>query len=307
MFRRFLISLLSAHFALAAAAQTASSIIGSPGQPCSALPLLPGAEQVAEEISVTSQLDRLRTLVCNRDSSHLLDELVLRQQITEAVMIASLDVDEAGAQIDYERAQILETEAMLSNQKNRTINLLSVANILAGTGSGILANAMQFSDRTAFAGDGIGIAGGGAGVLLSILGLRAQGGKLPIGIAPNMLAAFFDREPEKHSVYPAEVWAYVNARPVAYPKVQTTWRDELIQQWVQQKRIGPTDAPGSQKKILLLTSSIAEHTRLSLDLLTDRSAMLMDVRARLLLMKGALRDLLRSINQIDAPRPSIPH
>lgn len=224
---------------------------------------------------------------------------MLRQQITEAVTISSLNIDETAAQIDYERAQILETEALLNNQKNRTINLLSVANIVTGTGSGILSNAMQFSDRTAFTGDGIGIAGGGAGVLLSILGLRVQGGKLPIGIAPNMLAALFDQESEKHSVYPADVWAYLNARPVAYPKITRTWREELIHEWVQEKRIGAPEAPQSRKKIQLLTSSIAEHTRLSLDVLADRSAMLMDVRARLSLMKGALRDLLFSINQID--------
>ena len=192
---------------------------------------------------------------------------------------------------------------MLMSAQTRKINLLSLANIVAGTGSGILTNAMQFSDRTALAGDGVGVGGGAAGVVLSILGLRVQGGKASLGIAPNMLAPLFGRTPELRSIYPQDVWAYLNTAPASDPRIHVPWREELINQWVQQKRIGPPDAPASQKKIELLTSRIAEHKRLPIDVLTDRTLMLVDLRARVGLMNRDLRDLLGVVSQLPVAVP----
>jgi len=75
----------------------------------------------------------------------------------------------------------------------------------------------------------------------------------------------------------------------------------LIAEWMQLGRIGPPDAPGSQKKIDLLTSRIAEHKRLSINLLADRSAMLADLRARVSLMNRDLRDLMKAVSVPPAP------
>ena len=262
------------------------------------LPPIPAnAEQVANEIGVMPLVLRVRALAsaCNDAHSISVEELALRQQITEAVVTASLDVDGVLAEIDHERAQILELRALLSSKRDRKINLLSLANIVTGTGSGVIGTAMQFSDRTAFTGDGVGIAGGATGVVLSILGLRQQGGTGSLGIAPNMLAPIFGRTPELRSIYPQDVWAYLNTAPPTDPRVHVPWRDELISEWMQAGRIGPPNVSGSQKKIDLLTSRIAEHKRLSIDLLADRSAMLLDLRARVSLMNRDLRDLMKTV------------
>ena len=220
------------------------------------LPPIPAnAEQVANEIGVMPLVLRVRALAsaCNDAHSISVEELALRQQITEAVVTASLDVDGVLAEIDHER------------------------------------------DRTAFAGDGVGIAGGATGVILSILGLRQQGGTGSLGIAPNMLAPIFGRTPELRSIYPQDVWAYLNTAPATDPRVHVPWRDELISEWMQAGRIGPPNVSGSQKKIDLLTSRIAEHKRLSIDLLADRSAMLLDLRARVSLMNRDLRDVMKAV------------
>lgn len=266
-------------------------------------PIPANAEQVANEIGIMPLVQRVRVLAsgCNQAAAISVEELALRQQITEAVFTASLDVDGVLAEIDYERAQILELRQLLSSGRDRKINLLSLANIVTGTGSGVIGTAMQFSDRTAIAGDGVGVAGGAAGVVLSILGLRQQGGKGSLGIAPNMLAPIFGRRPELRSVYPQDVWAYLNTAPATDPRVHVPWRDELIAEWVQLGRIDPPDAPGSQKKIDLLTSRIAEHKRLSINLLADRSAMLADLRARVSLMNRDLRDLMKAVSVPPAP------
>jgi len=265
-------------------------------------PMTSDAEQIANEIGVMPMVQRLRALAsrCNQAGGISVEELALHQHITEALVLASLDVDEVLAEIDHERAQIFEVRQLLSSGRDRKINLLNLANIVAGTGSGIIGTAMQFSDRTAIPGDAVGVSGGAAGVVFSILGLRAQGGKGSLGIAPNMLAPLFERRPELRSVYPPDVWAYLNRAPASDPRIHVPWREELITEWVRAGRIGPPNAPGSQKKIDLLTSRIAEHKRLPLDVLNDRSLMLLDLRSRVSLMKHDLRDLLRAVSPAPA-------
>jgi hypothetical protein len=158
-------------------------------------------EQVANEIGTVPLVEHLRAIVsaCNQAGTIPVEELALRQRIAEAVLLASLDVDRVVGEIDNERAQILDVRAQLSSGRDRKINLLSLANIAAGTGSGVIGTAMQFSDQ-------------------------------------------------------------------------------------------------SQKKIDLLTSRIGKQKHPSIDLLTDRSAMLLDLRARVLLMKRDLRDLIKSVS-----------
>ncbi len=288
-------------FILPAQAQTELSAVPQETAACQTVRLLPpipaNVQQVAQEIGIVPLLEHLHAIVsrCNQASSMSIEERAVRQQIAEAVLVASLDVDGVVAEIDNERSQILDVRAQLSSKRDRKINLISLANIVAGTGSGVIGTALQFSDRTAFAGDGIGVAGGAAGVFLSILGLRQQGKSAPLGVAPNMLAPLFQRTPELRSIYPESVWAFLGTAPVSDPRVHIPWREELIDEWVKSGRIGPPGAPASQKKIDLLTSRIGDQKHLSIDLLTDRSAMLLDLRARVLLMSRDLRDLMRAV------------
>ena len=266
-------------------------------------PLPANAEQVASEIGVLPLVHRVRALAsaCGPPPNISFEELALRQQITEAGLAASLDVDGVAAEIDYERAQILELRARLSSAKDRKVNTLTLASIIIGTGAGTVGTAMQFSNSAARAGDWIQTVGGAGGIVLSILALRQQGGEGVLGIAPNMLAPLFGREPELRSVYPQNVWTYLTTAPATDPRVDVPWKDELIAEWVRVGRIGPPAAPESQPKIGKLTSRIADHKPLSIDVLTDRSAMLMDLRSRLSLMNQDLRDLMKTTNIPAAP------
>jgi hypothetical protein len=54
-------------------------------------------------------------------------------------------------------------------------------------------------------------------------------------------------------------------------------------------------------KIDQLTSRIAEHERLSIGSLADRSAMLADLGARVSLMNRDLRDLMKAVSVAPAP------
>jgi hypothetical protein len=266
-------------------------------------PIPANAEQVANAMGIMPVVQRVRLLASERKQAGgiSVEELALRQQITEAVLTASLDVDQVRAEIDYERAQISEIEALLSTGRDRRIKLLALANIVGSTGVGSVGSALALSNHTAMAGDVVSVVGGTAGVILSALGLRQQGGAHSLGIAPNMLAPIFGRTPELRSVYPQDVWTYLNTAPAADPRVHVPWKDELIAEWVRLGRIGPPNAPGSQQKIDQLTSRIAEHQRLAIGSLDDRSAMLSDLGARVSLMNLDLRDLMKAVSVPFAP------
>lgn len=298
--RRFRPLIALVLLAIPTAAQTGTA---APVETPCIIPQLSGdAQQIATVLGLVSQVERLRALRCQQPGAPSLEELELRQQITESVVLASLDVDDVLAEIDYEHAQILEISNILSTARDRRTNLLNLANIVTGTGSAIIGTAMQFSDRTAIAGDAVGVAGGTGGVVLSILGLRVQGGKQTLGIAPNMLAPLFDRRPELRSVYPQDVWTFLNTAPVSDPRIRVPWREQLVEEWVHEGRIGPPSEAKSQKKIDLLTSRIGEHKRLPIGVLTDRSLMLLDLRGRVALMKRSLRELMKAVSPIQAVR-----
>lgn len=259
------------------------------------------AEQAAKDIGVTSLVARLRTLVgsCDQSSAVTIEEIALRQQITEAVTVAGLDVDAVIAELDYERAQILEERDLLASARDRKINILNVANIVTSGVSGIVTNAMQFSEKTALAGDGIGVGGGAAGLILSVIGLRVQGPKASVGTTPNMLAPVL-RPDSGHDVYPDDVWSFLSASPAPDGHIDTSWRDALVSDWVKGKRIGPPQEAPSQKKIQMVTSEIPPHKILSIDVLTDRTLMLLDLRNRVALMNHELSHLLRAVSNLPA-------
>jgi hypothetical protein len=263
------------------------------------MPPLPAtAEQVAEEIGVLPLVQRLRALAaCGPATGGIsVEELLLRQQITDTVLAALLDVDEVIGNIAFEQAQITEVQDRLTAGKNKKISTLTLESIIVGSGSSAIGNAMGLKAATATAGLWVQVVGGAGGIVLSILALRVQGAKGNLGVAPNMLAPLLGRESEISSVYPQDVWTYLNTVPATNPRVKTPWKEELIAQWVQAGRIGPPTAPASQPKIDRLTSGIANQQRLSIDDLADRRAMLSDVRSRVSLMHRELRDLTEAIS-----------
>jgi hypothetical protein len=69
----------------------------------------------------------------------------------------------------------------------------------------------------------------------------------------------------------------------------------LLAEWQAAGRIGPIDSPQSKQKIALLTSTNGADENLHLDMLSERGAMLADVRDRVSLMKQDLSDLMQGL------------
>ena len=106
-----------------------------------------------------------------------------------------------------------------------------------------------------------------------------------------MLAEFFDRPILPDSRYSETIWTFLNQPSINDPTGPTR-KQQLLQTWVQVKRIESLDDTG---KIERLTSQPAEAVKLSIDDLEDRVAMLEDVRARISILKRDLGYLLGSL------------
>jgi hypothetical protein len=268
------------------------------------LRLSPEAAQVAQEIGVSPLLKRLESLADGpaADGSRVsLESLAVRQEITEKVLAASLDVDSVNAIIDAEVEQIRGIRADLQARRDKAQNIINIASVFTGGVAGAITSAMQFKPSTVNLGNGIGVAGGAGSVVLSIVGMRMQGGRKSLGDSPRMLARFFGREPEAteaiQSVYPEEVWAYLNSARSSQPNVVTR-REQLIAKWRSEGRINHDGSPKGERKIESMSTSISQLRKLSINDMSDRVTMLLDVRARVSLMKRGLSEILRGLSVV---------
>lgn len=254
------------------------------------------AQQAAGIIGVEPLLVRLSSLAAAREpgaKDMSLEELSLHQQITEAVVVASLDADSVIDQIDNERAQIVELQSILLVRRQRALGTTNLATLALSTGLGAVSGVLQFSDTTKGAGNAIGFAAGGLSTLLSFHSLRQQHtGTRPEWALPSMLAPFFS-EPQERSEYPADIWAYLDT--ASEGASQTSRREQLLIQWRRAGRFPPLDSPQSKPKIALLTGTDAADKKLNMDLLSERAAMLADVSDEVSAMKRALGEILREI------------
>jgi hypothetical protein len=258
------------------------------------------AEQVASILALEDLLGDVRALHTRTPcgSSMTAEELATRQQILEAVVTSSLEVDGTLGELESERARLFDLRAALASRRDRSLGLLNVANLVTGTGLGIAVNALQFSDSTAKVGDNIGIVSGIGSSALSVIGIRRQRGPLhSVGRVPNMLAQLFDRQPELNSYYAPAVLEYLHRSPAPEDVPSGSRLDQLMGEWRHAGRIGSDGSPKSEQQIARLTSSLDRKTKLSIDDISDRIAMLGDVAGRVGLMKRDLASLMRSLQQ----------
>ncbi len=257
--------------------------------------LSPPALQTARIIGVDPLLARLSSLSAAKDvtaSALSLEELSLHQQITEAVVVASLDVDSVINQIDNERAQIVELQSILLARRQRALGTANLATLALSAGLGAVSGVLQFSETTKGAGNAVGFAAGGISTLLSFHSLRQQhSGSRPGWVLAKMLAPFFS---EEHSDYPADTWAFLNSPPAGAAS-QSSRREQLLEEWRLAGRFPPLDSPQSGPKIALLTATDAADKKLNMDLLSERAAMIADVRDEVSAMKRALAEILNQV------------
>ena len=254
--------------------------------------------QVAVQIGVAPLLKRLESLP---DSTMSMESLLLRQEITERVLGTSLDIDSVNAVIDAEIEQIRSIRSDLQSRRDKAQNIINIASIVTGGAFGAVTSALQFKPGTVDLGNGIGVAGGTGSVALSIVGIQKQsGGQRSLGDSPRMLARFFGKQPDAteaiRSVYPEEVWSYLNSATPSQSNVETR-REQLVAKWRSERRIEQDTSGKGERRIESITGNISRAGSLHINELNDRVAMLLDVRATVSLMKRGLSEILHRLRE----------
>jgi hypothetical protein len=265
--------------------------------PAAAQSLSPEARQTAGIIGIVSTLDQFNKLGTEPPSTDILvQKLALHQEIIEILLDAEFDVDAVIASIQREETQLQHVQNRLSSQRDRAVGFVTLGSTIAGSGVGVIGNGLEFSKKTAIAGNAVSVGSGVVAAALSLLAIRLQrGGKGSIELSPNMLARLFDQPSDDISLWPDNVWNFLNSVPVKGTRTQTRL-ESLKQTWMMQGRISRQKSAASDAKIAFLTSDSAEARRLSLDDLSDRSAMLADTRAQVALMKRDLAELVKYLH-----------
>lgn len=267
------------------------------------LQLSPEAVQIADQIGVGPLLKRLGRLPGgpSADGSRVnVESIAVRQEITEKVLAASLDVDSVNAVIDSEIEQIRGIRADIQAKRDKAQNIINIASIVTGGVAGAVTSALQFKSSTVNLGNGIGVGGGVGSVLLSIVGIQMQGGgRRTLGDSPRMLARFFGRQPDATeaipSGFPEAVWSYLDTGSPLQPNLGTR-REQLIAKWRSEGLLKQDALPKGERRIESLSSNLASVKKLKIDDLNDRVTMLLDVRAKVSLMKRGLSEILRGLS-----------
>lgn len=261
------------------------------------VPLDSRVVQIAKLLKVGPELQRLAALRDQRfvDAAPTMDELTLRQQILESVQVCTLQVDGVVAEIANEQSEISSLRTVLQSRRDRKANRLTTAALLVGSGLGTAASATQFtslSNTTQNVGDAIAVGSGAGTIVLSILAARAQNGPLgTVENTPNMLAPLFGGHAVLRTYYPPFVLEYLQSVPQGEDPGRGTRLEQLRKDWEDAGRLPLNNASQRTKKIEALVSSGEPNLRVSIDDLTDRLAMLADVRSRVSLIKRDLASL----------------
>jgi hypothetical protein len=130
-----------------------------------------------------------------------------------------------------------------------------------------------------------------------------------------MLARFLGRQPDAMeaipSVYPDAVWSYLNSAAPAQPSLSAsnssqstpaqsnivTRREQLVAKWRAEGRINQDTSPKSQRRLESISGNISQVRKLNISDLDNRVAMLLDVRAKVSLMKRGLSEIVRALSE----------
>ena len=229
------------------------------------------------------------------DAAPSMDEIAVRQELLEDIQAATLDIAGVIAELSNEQSELGSLRTELQIQRDKKVSRLTTAALLTGSGLGVVTSGTQFeifNTKTANVGDGIGVGSGVASTVLSLLAAKAQTGpRGAVGQTPNMLAPLLGGTPVLNTFYAPSVLAYLRSVPPDEPPSRGTRLDQLIQVWDKAGRLSSKDPGLHEKQLAALTSSGNTDLKLSIRDLTDRIAMLGDVRGRVSLMNRDLASI----------------
>jgi len=263
--------------------------------------LSPAALEVAKDIDVTDQIEALSIAKASLPDakSRSLDPQVLslRQDLTETLLMTFLEGRQVTAELDDQVAHANELRNVLEGKRDKAVRYNNILNFTSGGALAILASGLQIGTKVGLqnTGNEFEVMAGALQAGISAYALRlVKGERFAAQVHPNMLARVFDLPDPHDDHYPPAVWAYLDD-PITPGGLSR--RDLLIKSWVKVGRI-QTPSPKNMDHIRLLCGTVAQKKGTSIDLLQDRAAMLVDLRAVVMEESKELLEIMRFIKKM---------
>ncbi|MBS1954208.1 MAG: hypothetical protein JST89_08480 [Cyanobacteria bacterium SZAS-4] len=258
------------------------------------------ATQLAQQLKITDSLVELSKLKKARlaDKNSLSREELdryrdLREDVTETIEQTRLEVDFAQAELAREIAVHDELLAAYTADRNRKVNL---SNAWGYRTNGVLWAAAEGLTIPTYAQPKYSISSGIVGIIaglapsaFSLYALRQDSGaRFERKPHPNMLSKIFNYHVTPELEYPESVWTWLNSQAPAGPKV--TRLEFMIDWWQKDGNIRYLSTKPSHSQLDLLTATVQDE--LTIQLISDRLAMLRTVEATILGMNRPLLELM---------------
>ncbi len=247
---------------------------------------------LARMLQIEETIDQLKALVKEAGSNPTQEQLVkimyLRQNCQRAMQFASLELEEALANIDGDLSYTDLEYSLFSAKHDRSVMLNNAATFMTSGTLGVLDSASGIK-YAAPVPNIFGITGNAAAVAIPLWGLRPHKYKpLQSGSGGNMLAPIFDLEYEGVGYDPI-VWKYLNTVPLD-EKEQSTRKQALLKRWAKFRELSNSGSK-HDKEIKRLCGILEKDEKVTLDLLKTRRELLVELRAEVQSMYADLSDL----------------
>lgn len=247
---------------------------------------------LAKMLTINQTLDDLSKLAKEPESKpnqeNLVQVMLLRQNCERKIQFASLELEEALANIDGDLAYTQLEYSLFADKRDRSIALNNAATFLTSGTLGILDSATGIKYAAPIP-NVFGITGNAAAVAFPLWGLRSPKYKsIQNGSVGNMLAPLFDL-PYQGSGYDPIIWKYLNTVALD-EKDNITRRQALLNRWKKFRNLSK-EGTKNEKYIKQLSGLLEPGEKVSLDLLKTRTELLVELRAEVQSLYADLSDL----------------
>lgn len=222
--------------------------------------------------------------------------LKTKQDLLEKIEIVEAELNSSTALIDQEIASANEIHAHLAEKRDKAVRINTYADFLNGGVTGVVSGALAVADLNHLNSDIIDTVEGAVQSGLAAWAFRQQQGekRMSEGV-PSMLSHLIDRSPDSQGDYPPSVGAFLS---ISNDGGKSTIVSKLVDRWYKldlclRHQGHREDRESRLKKITKPTLSSQRDT---IELLEDRDAMLIDLRATLQQMRHPILELVQFVH-----------
>src|SRR6476659_3463843 len=259
---------------------------GGDGQP--ELSLSAQSLEVARVMDVLPLLAR-RTALERAGETHSMAFLELEQALTNRLLLTLFEVSSVTAELVCERDRADQVADRMDEIDASLVKRLTLASIVIGGVAAVVSGGLGLAGAASDASDAAALAGG---VVSAVFGGTAlfAGSKQHFSHERNLLGELWE-SPEQSSAFSPAIWRFLQGHRTDDAR---NTREEIIQAWRQQGRLGEPDSAGEEERTALIFGPGGTYT--STDL-RARASMLETFEAHIQLLSEELEAFLREIIQ----------